>query len=189
MRATLALPALLVLLSGAPAPAQPPTPPDPVADSIVRNLTRGLRIPNTGDAVTAPVTPLDPRGPVQPATTAPPDRPAVSLMVTFATGSAELTPQAEALLASLARALAAPELAQSRFRIEGHTDTVGDAAMNQALSERRAEAVRDLLVRRHGIAPPRLEVLGFGEAAPLVPTGDDRAEPRNRRVQVINLGG
>jgi outer membrane protein OmpA-like peptidoglycan-associated protein len=110
-------------------------------------------------------------------------------MVTFATGSAELTPQAEALLASLARALAAPELAQSRFRIEGHTDTVGDAAMNQVLSERRAEAVRDLLVRRHAIAPARLEVMGFGEAAPLVPTGDDRAEPRNRRVQVINLGG
>jgi outer membrane protein OmpA-like peptidoglycan-associated protein len=187
MRVTLALPALLGLLASAPAPAVAQQP-DPVADSIVRNLTRGLRIPNQGDAVTAPVTPLDPRGPVQSGTTAPPDRPAVSLMVTFATGSAALTPQAEALLASLARALAAPELAESRFRIEGHTDTVGEAAMNQALSERRAEAVRDLLVRRHGIAAGRLDAVGFGEGSLLVPTGDGRAEPRNRRVQVVNLG-
>jgi outer membrane protein OmpA-like peptidoglycan-associated protein len=189
MRATLALPALLALLAGipAPAPAQPTS--DPVADSIVRNLTRGLRIPNQGDAVTAPVTPLDPRGPVQAGSTAPPDRPAVSLMVTFATGSAELTPQAEAVLASLARALASPDLAQARFRIEGHTDTVGDAAMNQTLSERRAAAVRDLLVTRFGIAAGRLEVMGFGESALLVPTGDGRPEPRNRRVQVVNLDG
>jgi OOP family OmpA-OmpF porin len=185
MRATPAILSILVLLAAAPAEAQAP---DPVADSIVRNLTRGLRIPGQGDAVTAPVTPLDPRGPVQAGTTAPPDRPAVSLMVTFATGSAQLTPQAEAVLASLARALATPALARSRFRIEGHTDTVGDAALNQALSDRRAEAVRDLLVRRHGIDAARLETLGLGESMLLVPTGDGRAEPRNRRVQVVNLG-
>jgi OOP family OmpA-OmpF porin len=185
MRGTPALLSLLVLMSAAPAPAQTP---DPVADSIVRNLTRGLRIPDQGDAVTAPVTPLDPRGPVQAATTAPPGRPAVSLMITFGTGSAQLSPQAEGVLASLARALATPALARSRFRIEGHTDTVGDPAMNQALSERRAAAVRDLLVQRHGIEALRLTPVGFGESTLLVPTGDERAEPRNRRVQVVNLG-
>jgi outer membrane protein OmpA-like peptidoglycan-associated protein len=168
--------------------AQAPVAPDPMADSIVRNLTRGLRIPNQGDAVTAPVTPLDPRGPVQSATTAPPGRPAVSLMITFATGSADLTVEADALLASLARALSTPELARSRFRIEGHTDTVGDAGMNQALSERRAATVRDRLVQNHGIAATRLDPVGFGESTLLVPTGDGRAEPRNRRVQVVNLG-
>ena len=180
-----ALLALLAVPAGAQAPAQ-----DPLADSIVRNLTRGIRIPGA-DTVTAPVTPVtpaDPRSPVQAATTAPPDRPAVSLMVTFATGSATLTPQAEAVLASLARAFAAPELAASRFRIEGHTDTVGSDRLNQTLSERRAEAVRDHLVRRHGIATARLETMGFGETSLLVPTPDATAEPRNRRVQVINLG-
>jgi outer membrane protein OmpA-like peptidoglycan-associated protein len=185
MRATLSLCLLLALLAPAPARTQAP---DPVADSIVRNLTRGLRIPDQGDAVTAPVTPLDPRNPVQPATTAAPGRRAVSLMVTFATGSAQITPQAEVLLQALARALASPELARWRFRIEGHTDTVGDAAMNQALSERRAEAVRDVLVQRHGIAASRLETVGFGESMLLVPTGEGRAEPRNRRVQILNLG-
>lgn len=177
---------LIGLAVAMPAGAQT-TMPDPVADSIVRNLTRGIRLPGqTGDSVTSPITPLAPGGPVQAATTA--DRPAVSLMVTFATGSAALTPQAEALLGSLARAFASPDLARARFRIEGHTDTVGGAAMNQALSERRAAAVRDHLTRRHGVAAGRLEVVGLGETQLLVPTPDERPEPRNRRVQVINLG-
>lgn len=189
MRNPLPLAATLLALLAAPAGAQAPAQ-DPLADSIVRNLTRGIRIPGA-DTVTAPTTPVmpaDPRSPVQAATTAPPDRPAVSLMVTFATGSATLTPQAEAVLASLARAFAAPELAGSRFRIEGHTDTVGSERLNQTLSERRADAVRDHLVRRYGIAAPRLETVGFGETSLLVPTPDGTAEPRNRRVQVINLG-
>ncbi|WP_198378416.1 OmpA family protein [Neoroseomonas rubea] len=180
---------LLALLAGLvalPAAAQAPAVPDPMADSIVRNLTRGIRIPGREpDAVTAPVTPA---GPVQAATTAPPGIPAVSLMVTFATGSATLTPEAEAVVAALARALAAPELARSRIRIEGHTDTVGDAAMNLRLSERRAEAVRLGLVGRHGIAPGRLETLGLGETQPLVATADNVPEARNRRVQILNLG-
>ncbi len=192
MRLALPIQALLAaaLIGLPPAMAQAPSPTsDPIADSIVRNLTRGLRIPGQGaDSVVAPITPLDQRGPVQSATTAPPERPAVSLMVVFATGSAALTPRAEAVLASLARALASPDLAASRFRIEGHTDTVGGSALNQALSERRAEAVRDYLVRQHGIMPSRLEVIGFGETMPLVPTPDERSETRNRRVQVINLG-
>lgn len=172
-------------LIGAPVVAQQA--PDPVADSIVRNLTRGLRIPGqSSDSVTAPRTPGS--GPVQAATTAPPDRPSVSLMVIFPTGSAALTPQADALVGSLARALADANLARSRFVIEGHTDTVGDAAMNQALSERRAQTVRDVLVTRYGLAPGRLDAVGLGETRLLVPTPDGRAEARNRRVQVINLG-
>lgn len=179
----MSLPPLLLLagLIGAPALAQPA--PDPVADSIVHNLTRGLRIP--GQSTEAPRVS---GGAVQSTTTAPPDRPAVSLMIVFATGSAALTPQAEALVASLARALATPTLALSRFRIEGHTDTQGGAAMNQALSERRAEAVRERLINRYGVSPTRLETVGFGETQLLVPTPDGRAEARNRRVQVINLG-
>ncbi len=182
----LALLGLLAGLTAWPASAQAPVAPDPMADSIVRNLTRGIRIPGReADAVTAPVTPT---GPVQAATTAPPEIPAVSLMVTFATGSAALTPQAEAVVAALARALAAPELARARIRIEGHTDTVGDAATNLRLSERRAEAVRASLIGRHGIAPGRLETLGLGETQLLVATGDNVPEGRNRRVQILNLG-
>lgn len=145
-------------------------------------VTRGIR----------PVTPSAPAtAPAQPAAaaqTAPPVAPSVSLTVTFASGSAELTPQARRTLDELGRALSSPDLAGFRFRVEGHTDTVGSAEMNQALSERRAAAVVQYLTSRFGIPAGRLESLGLGESQPLVRSGDEVNEPRNRRVQVINLG-
>jgi outer membrane protein OmpA-like peptidoglycan-associated protein len=149
-------------------------------------------------AATAPVMPQQtaPARPAQPAMppvavarpVAPPAAPSVNLSVTFATGSAELTPQAIRTLDELGRALASQDLAGFRFRVEGHTDTVGTAALNQSLSERRAAAVVQYLVTKHGIAPSRLEAIGLGESQPLVPTGPQVNEPRNRRVQVVNIG-
>jgi outer membrane protein OmpA-like peptidoglycan-associated protein len=114
--------------------------------------------------------------------------PSVNLTVTFASGSAELTPQAVRTLDELGRALASADLAAFRFRVEGHTDTVGSPMSNQSLSERRAAAVVRFLMTKYGITANRLEAVGMGEAAPLVPTGDEVSEPRNRRVQVVNLG-
>ncbi len=121
-------------------------------------------------------------------TTAPADIPAASITVTFASGSAELTPAAEAALAPLGRALSSAELSGYRFRIEGHTDTVGSREMNLSLSERRAATVRDYLVQRFGVDPARLEAVGRGEDDLLVRTADEVPERRNRRVQVLNLG-
>lgn len=120
-------------------------------------------------------------------TTAPVGVAAVSITVNFASGSASLSPQAAATLASLGRALASPDLAPYRFRIEGHTDTVGDAGLNLLLSQRRAEAVRDFLVKNFGIPPARLVAAGMGESQLLVATPDNVPEPANRRVQVLNL--
>jgi outer membrane protein OmpA-like peptidoglycan-associated protein len=60
--------------------------------------------------------------------------------------------------------------------------------LNQALSERRAAAVVAYLSSRFGIAPGRLEAVGMGESQPLIRTGDEVNEPRNRRVQVVNIG-
>lgn len=114
---------------------------------------------------------------------------AVSITVNFATGSSTLSPQAAAALTALGRALASPDLLPSRFRIEGHTDSVGDAGQNMVLSQRRAEAVRDYLVKGFPIAPFRLVAVGFGEDQLLVATPDNTAEARNRRVQIVNLGG
>jgi outer membrane protein OmpA-like peptidoglycan-associated protein len=135
--------------------------------------------------VQAPVP--QPLPPAETATTAPPGVAAVSITVTFPSGSAALTPQAEATLAPLGRALSSPALAPFRFRIEGHTDSVGDAGSNMRLSERRAQSVRDYLVIRHGVAPGRLDAIGLGETRLLVPTGDGVDDARNRRVQVVNL--
>jgi outer membrane protein OmpA-like peptidoglycan-associated protein len=80
------------------------------------------------------------------------------------------------------------DLAAYRFRIEGHTDTVGTPAMNKALSDRRAAAVASYLESKFSVAAARLETVGLGETDLLVPTPPQTAEPRNRRVRVISIG-
>ena len=72
----------------------------------------------------------------------------------------------------------------TRIRATGHTDTVGSARYNMALSIRRANAVRDVLVRE-GIPATQIVVVGRGEAQLLVPTPDRINEPRNRRVEIF----
>ena len=165
-------------------PAAPP--PSLPAPSLPAPSLPAQAVPTPPAAATAMP---KPEGDPLTTTTAPPGVAAVALTVTFATGSARLTPAAEQVLENLGRALTSPQLAPFRFRVEGHTDTVGAPAMNQALSDQRAAAVRDWLLRRHGIDPRRLEAIGFGEQQLLVPTRDETPEPRNRRVQVLNIGG
>ena len=114
--------------------------------------------------------------------------PSIALQITFAPGSALVTPEAERALAPVADALNSPDLQPYRFRIEGHTDTVGDAEVNMALSEQRANRVVDYLVNKFGVDKSRVEAVGMGEDRPLVPARANVPEPRNRRVMVINLG-
>jgi OOP family OmpA-OmpF porin len=166
---------------------------DPSVNQLIDQLrpgqgTRGIRVPSEAPPPAAGPTPA--AGPAIAAarTTAPAGLPAASLRVQFATGSATLTPTAERTLETLGRALTSSDLSGFRFRIEGHTDTVGDAEANRSLSERRAITVRDFLVARFGVPAARLEPIGLGEAQPLVPTADETAEARNRRVQIVNLG-
>lgn len=122
-------------------------------------------------------------------TTAPVGTAAAALALPFASGSAALTPDAEKILDALGKALNSSELVKYRFKIEGHTDTVGEAPLNLALSERRAATVREYLVNRHGVPAARLESVGLGESQLLVQTPDATPEPRNRRVQIVNTGG
>ena len=68
--------------------------------------------------------------------------------------------------------------------VVGHADTAGDRDLNLKLSTRRAEAVSRLLIER-GIKPESLETSSHGEENPLIRTGDNVAEPRNRRVEVV----
>jgi OOP family OmpA-OmpF porin len=118
---------------------------------------------------------------------APQAAPSVNLTVQFATGSAELTPAAVQTLDELGRALSSPVLAGFRFRIEGHTDTVGTREYNRVLSENRAARVLDYLAARWNVRREMVTTIGMGQDQPLVPTGPNVAEPRNRRVTVINL--
>ena len=116
------------------------------------------------------------------------EAPSVNLTVQFRTGSADLTPAATHTLDELGRALSSPSLAGYHFRIEGHTDTVGSPDKNKMLSQERAERVVEYLATRYGVDKSRLEAIGMGEEGLLVPTPANTAEPRNRRVTVVNVG-
>ena len=71
----------------------------------------------------------------------------------------------------------------ARITATGHTDTSGTEAYNMALSLRRANAVKDALVRT-GVPATAISVVGRGEQGLLVPTGDGVREPQNRRVEI-----
>lgn len=117
------------------------------------------------------------------------DAPGIDFNVLFASGSAELAPSAMKTLDTIGRALSSNELAGSRFRIEGHTDTVGSRDSNRSLSGRRAASVVDYLSQKFGIDRSRLESKGMGQDALVVPTGEQVDEPRNRRVRIVNITG
>ncbi len=99
----------------------------------------------------------------------------------FRLGSAELSPQSAELIQRLHRT--ARRCPAVRFRVEGHTDTQGDAAANQRLSERRAQAVVQALVRA-GVPAGRLNPEGLGESRPLDAADTPAAHERNRRIEI-----
>ena len=108
----------------------------------------------------------------------------VNLSLAFETGSARLTRGAAAQARVFGRALMLPQLANMRFRIEGHTDAVGNRGRNVALSQRRAQSVADFLIAM-GVPRARLEVQGFGPDRPL--PGTSRASSQNRRVEAVRV--
>jgi outer membrane protein OmpA-like peptidoglycan-associated protein len=73
-----------------------------------------------------------------------------------------------------------------RLSIEGHTDSDGEKASNQELSEKRAAAVKDALVER-GIESSRLETKGYGESKPMDNNSTPEGKANNRRVEFIKI--
>ena len=70
-----------------------------------------------------------------------------------------------------------------QVEVMGYTDTLGDESYNQQLSLKRAEAIRDRLIR-DGLNPNSISVAGRGDLDPAVPTAPQTSEPRNRRVEI-----
>jgi len=103
--------------------------------------------------------------------------------VYFAFGTAAIDPISDRALAELAHALA-PHPAW-RFTVEGHTDSVGTAAANKTLSERRAEAVRARLAERHGVDTHEWGAIGYGASHPREPNTTIEGRARNRRVELV----
>ncbi len=106
-----------------------------------------------------------------------------SMLITFATDSAELTLSARTALDTVARALKSPDLAGTRFRIEGHADPRGDGVHNLQLSRRRADSVVDYLVHERGMPSDLLEAVGKGSSELM--NRAFTAAPENRRVTIV----
>lgn len=99
----------------------------------------------------------------------------------FEKGQAELNDEAKLALHDLAKVLKQNDAL--RLRIEGHTSAEGDAAVNQKLSEDRAQAAVDFLVNKEGIDASRLEAVGKGSSEPIDPSTPEA----NRRTEFVIL--
>ena len=120
--------------------------------------------------------------PARPA--APRVQPKRDLLITFKTGSSELTDQAQSNAQVFAQALANPALAGGKFEIAGYTDSTGAADRNMTLSQQRADSVMSYLVA-HGVDPARLSAKGYGANDFAVPSQPTAAQ--NRRVEARRL--
>lgn len=105
--------------------------------------------------------------------------------VLFATGKSALLPAAQARLNEAAKALQADGRS---ITIVGHTDSVGSDEMNQALSLKRAEAVR-LYLTTHGVAADKVKAEGAGETQPIADNSTPDGRASNRRVEIILENG
>lgn len=178
-------PLLVIALLGACGGAYAQEAQDPPSvDSIISSLktdtpaaeqgqTRALR-PGAASMSTAPAP-------------APVSKPAsINMQINFEYNSSEISGSSERTMATLAKALASPQLEGRKFTVIGHTDASGSAAYNKALSDRRAAAVRNYLMR-NGVAASRLKAMGKGESELL--NTDDPNAAENRRVEIQATGG
>jgi len=107
----------------------------------------------------------------------------VTMPILFHFGKTTITQESRPFLDNVGKMLVATATENHALVVEGHTDSVGAKDYNQGLSERRASAIRDYLVRHHGISPTRLIPVGRGESA-LYNTINPKAG-ENRRVEFL----
>ena len=100
----------------------------------------------------------------------------------FAFGKATLTPEGEAKVWAVAANL--NRYPNRPVEVNGYTDAVGTDTRNERLSERRAEAVRDALVR-YGVSASRITIRGYGDANPVASNATAEGRAQNRRVEII----
>ena len=102
--------------------------------------------------------------------------------ILFDTGKDTIKPESEPLLGEIVTLL--KDNAALRLSVEGHTDNVGQAKANQALSQKRAEAVKKYLAGK-GVDGKRLETKGWGDTKPVADNRTDDGKAKNRRVELV----
>jgi outer membrane protein OmpA-like peptidoglycan-associated protein len=108
----------------------------------------------------------------------------IDLRIGFALNSSDLDEAGRAQARELGKAMQSSALTGKTFELVGHTDTQGDDAYNEKLSQRRADAVRSFLMREFKIAASRLTAVGHGEREPLYPGDSESDHALNRRVEI-----
>ncbi len=103
--------------------------------------------------------------------------------ILFDTGKSSIKAESTTVLVDIIQILG--EYPNAKFTVEGHTDSVGSAKLNQKLSESRANAIRDFLIDK-GIGADRLSAVGYGEDKPIATNNTRSGRKENRRVE-INL--
>jgi outer membrane protein OmpA-like peptidoglycan-associated protein len=101
--------------------------------------------------------------------------------VYFDLGKTRVLPRSFGLLDDVAKVIKAHP-AMAAIVIEGHTDNTGNAQRNREVSQARAEAVRDYLIKR-GVPPNRLQAKGYGPDRPIAPNATAPGRATNRRVE------
>ena len=104
--------------------------------------------------------------------------------ILFDVDQAQLNPGGELQVARLADVL--HQMPERNVLIEGHTDSAGSDAYNDSLSQRRADAVEDLLIIQ-GIEPTRVVTRGYGERFPVATNDTAAGRQQNRRVEIVIL--
>jgi outer membrane protein OmpA-like peptidoglycan-associated protein len=113
------------------------------------------------------------------------EKPNIDLEINFDFNSATVGPQAVSVLLALGRALSNDQFKGATFLLNGYTDAKGGVEYNQDLSERRAEAVKNLLVQQFGLPAGALIAVGYGKTH--LKNITDPFAGENRRVQVVNV--
>ena len=112
------------------------------------------------------------------------ERPSIDLEINFDFNSATVGTKAVPVLLTLGRAMSNDELKGTIFFLNGHTDAKGSFEYNQALSERRAEAVKRILFEQFNLPTANLIAVGYGKTQL-----KNKLQPfagENRRVQIVN---
>ncbi|MEM8998706.1 MAG: OmpA family protein [Bacteroidota bacterium] len=103
--------------------------------------------------------------------------------ILFDTGKSSIKAESTSVMVDIIQIL--NEYPTAKFTVEGHTDSVGSAKLNQKLSEERANSVRDFLIDK-GVGADRLTAIGYGEDKPIATNNTRAGRTQNRRVE-INL--
>lgn len=143
----------------------------PTQDSNAAGRTRGIRVNRESMQTMVADTPSKTAS--------------ASLLISFQTNSARLTPNAKQALNVVSKALNSEQLIDFQFSIQGHADPRGDPISNLKLSQRRAESVRQYLVQNQHIEDQRLKAIGKGDKEPL--NIENPIAPENRRVTIVTV--